>query len=90
MSDCVPLLERLEAAGVVALPAKQLRRAYRPAQPRAAPVPDVQVRMQCVQPVWVEPVPPAEQPVWDATVAASRTLGYRRAFGAHQRYWIRG
>lgn len=43
-----------------------------------------------IRPVVVEPVPAPEQPVWDATVAAHHALGFRRAFGAHQRYWIYG
>jgi DNA-binding phage protein len=43
-----------------------------------------------LQPVTVEPVPPQEQAIWDATMAAHHALGYQRAFGAHQRYWIRG
>lgn len=38
----------------------------------------------------VEPAPPGEQAVWDATVAEYHALGFRRAFGAHQRYWICG
>jgi hypothetical protein len=41
-----------------------------------------------VQPVCVEPVPPEQQAAWDATVAAHHALGFQRAFGAHQRYWI--
>ena len=38
----------------------------------------------------VAPVPPEEQPVWDATMAAEHGMGFRRAFGAHQRYWSHG
>jgi hypothetical protein len=89
---CLPLLEQLEAAGLVLLPAKQARRKQQPARLRAAALPDVEVRaaLHTVGPVTVEPVPAGEQPVWDATVAAYHPLGYRRAFGAHQRYWIWG
>lgn len=43
-----------------------------------------------VEPVTVVPLPPDEQARWDATMAAEHPLGFRRAFGAHQRYWIRG
>lgn len=88
----LPLLEQLAAAGMVTLPQKQVHRKHRTARPRAGALPGVEVRtaLNAVRPVTVEPVPAAEQPVWDATVAAYHPLGYRRAFGAHQRYWIRG
>jgi len=89
---CLPLLERLAAAGVVQLPAKRAQRAPRPAGLRAEPLPGAEIvaNLREVEPVTVEPVPPEEQAVWDATMAQHHALGYRRAFGAHQRYWIRG
>lgn len=89
---CLPLLARLEAAGLVALPAKRGRAKPKPARLRAVALPSIEVRaaLHAVRPVTVEPVPAAEQPSWDATMAAYHPLGYRRAFGAHQRYWIRG
>lgn len=88
---CLPLLEGLAAAGVIALPAKRVQAKPQPARPRGAPLPPVPVRasLPAVRPVTVEPVPPREQALWDATVAAYHPLGFRRAFGAHQRYWIR-
>lgn len=90
--ECLPLLEQLAAAGVVKLPAKQSRQAYRAPRLRAEPLPEVEIvaSLRELQPVTVEPVPPQEQAVWDATMAAHHALGYQRAFGAHQRYWIRG
>jgi len=39
-------------------------------------------------PVTVDPVTLEEQPLWNATMAAYHPLGYRKPFGAHQRYWI--
>lgn len=89
---CVPLLERLAAAGMVQLPAKQGRTSQRRARRGAAPLPAMEIcaSLAEVKPVTVEPVPPEEQPVWDATVAAHHALGFQRAFGAHQRYWIWG
>jgi hypothetical protein len=36
------------------------------------------------------PVAAEEQAVGDATMAALHAMGFQRAFGAHQRYWIRG
>jgi len=89
---CLLLLEQLAGAGVLTLPAKQGHGKQRPAQVHAEALPCLQVRaeLRAVRPVTVEPVPAGEQAVWDATIAAYHPLGYRRAFGAHQRYWIRG
>jgi hypothetical protein len=42
-----------------------------------------------LRPVTVDPVPLEEQPLWNATIDAHHPLGYRRPFGAHQRYWIK-
>ena len=90
--ECLPLLEQLAAAGLIKVPAKRAHGAYRPARLRAEalPAPDVVARLGEVRPVTVEPVPPDEQAVWDATLAKYHPLGFQRAFGAHQRYWIRG
>jgi len=89
---CRALLERLAAGGVVTLPAKAARVAYRPAGLRGAPVPAVEIvaTLGVVRPVTVEPVSPGGQAVWDATMALHHALGSPRAVGAHQRYWIRG
>jgi transposase len=89
---CLELLEHLAAAEIVKLPVKQARKSYRPARFRAEPLPDTEVAVSLneVRPVTVELVSPKEQPVWDATVAEYHALGFRRAIGAHQRYWICG
>ncbi len=42
-----------------------------------------------VSPVTVEPVKPEERADWNATMTAHHPLGFKRAFGAQQRYWIR-
>ena len=89
---CLELLEQLEAAGRVQLPVKRARSPYRPARLRAEAMPETQIAVNLseVRPVTVEPVPSEEQAVWDATVNQYHALGFRRAFGAHQRYWIYG
>jgi len=89
---CLELLEQLAAAEIVKLPAKQARSSYRLARFRADPLPETEIvaSLNEVRPVTVEPVPPEEQAVWDATMAEYHALGFRRAFGAHQRYWIYG
>jgi hypothetical protein len=88
--ECLDLLEQLGAGGVVELPAKRVRKAPGPRHLRAQPLPgvDLAAGLRDIQPVTVEPVPPGERAVWDATVAAHHALGFRRAFGAHQRYWV--
>ena len=71
----------------------QSRQAYRAPRLRGGePLPELEIvgNLRELQPIMVEPVPPQEQAVWDATMAAHHALGYQRAFGAHQRYWIRG
>ena len=90
--SCLVLLERLAAAGCVVLPAKAAQRPRRPRAARAEALPPVAIiaRLADVRPVTVVPVPASEQPVWDATVASEHAQGFRRAFGAHQRYWIYG
>jgi hypothetical protein len=92
VNGCLELLERLAEAEIVRLPSKQARSSYRSAGFRAKPLPetDIVASLNEVRPVTVEPVPPGEQAVWDATVAEYHALGFRRAFGAHQRYWICG
>ena len=90
--ECLPLLEQLAEAGLIKVPAKRAHAVYRPARMRAEPLPATEVvaGLGEVRPVTVDLVPADEQAVWDATMAKYHALGYRRAFGAHQRYWIRG
>jgi transposase len=92
INGCLELLEQLAAAEIIKLPVKQARSDYRAAGFRAKPLPETEivVSLNEVRPVTVEPVTPEEQPVWDATMAEYHALGFRRAFGAHQRYFICG
>ncbi len=88
---CVGLLERLAAAGEIALPTPR-------GQPRATgglerqgtapPSPVVHTTLAALRPVRVEPVPADEGPAWNAMMAEYHPLGFRRAFGAHQKYWV--
>lgn len=57
---------------------------------QGAPIPRValQAPLRAVQPVRLVPVEEADQPVWAATMATYHPLGYQRAFGARQQYWI--
>jgi transposase len=90
--ECLPLLEGLAAAGMVSLPEKRAPRPARVARARAQPLPPLELAasLRALRPITVEPVPASERAVWDATVAQQHALGFRGAFGAHQRYWICG
>ena len=90
--ECLPLLEQLATAGMIKLPAKRAQAPPRPARLRAEPLPvrEITARLGDLRPVTVEPVSAAEQASWDATMAKHHPLGFERAFGAHQRYWICG
>ena len=89
---CLPLLEQFESAGMIRLAPKRARAASRQGRPRAQALANKEIvaTLSELQPVRVDPVPPDERAVWDATMAQEHPLGFQRAFGAHQRYWIRG
>ncbi|TDA68930.1 MAG: DUF4338 domain-containing protein [Clostridia bacterium] len=86
------MLEEMDADGIIKIPAKRVLSPYRPARLHAQPLPSQEIvaSLRELQPVTVEAVAPEEQALWDATVDRYHALGFRRAFGAHQRYWIRG
>jgi hypothetical protein len=89
---CTQLLLRLAAAGLVELPARQPGQARRVASERMGtppPSPEVRAALRVLRPVRVEPVPLEEGPAWNAMMATYHPLGFRRAFGAQQKYWVR-
>ncbi len=90
--ECLPLLEQLAAAGLIKVPAKRTHAVQRPARVQSEPlaVREIEASLNELQPVTVEPVLADERARWDATLAKYHPLGFQRAFGAHQRYWIRG
>jgi hypothetical protein len=90
--SCLRLLEELSEAAIIHIPAKRDLAVYRKARLRADPLPERKIAASLaeVRPVSVEAVPDDEQGVWDATMAHHHPLGFQRAFGAHQRYWIYG
>jgi len=90
--SCLDLLEKLEADGMLTLSEKRKLAPYKKAGPKAAPLPQLQLKstLSALRPVTVEPVSPEEKPLWDATMAAHHPFGFERAFGAHQCYWIHG
>ena len=86
---CMELLRRLEASGIVRLPARQpTRRAQAERMGTPPPSPVVHAALGAIAPVRVEPVSAEERPAWNAMMVTYHPLGFRRAFGANQRYWI--
>jgi hypothetical protein len=88
---CKKLLLELEKRGVITLPPLQRNRVRKVRAERKGTVVHAQLHasLQDVRPIAVEPVTPEEQADWNATMAAYHPLGFTRAIGAHQRYWIR-
>jgi hypothetical protein len=89
---CMQLLLGLEAAGLVKPPARRPRQAGgAPTERMGTPPPNPEVRttLNALRPVRVEPVPAEEGPAWNAMMATYHPLGFRRAFGAQQKYWVR-
>ena len=91
IAACVGLLQRLAAAGEVVLPAlriegRQVAAVERRGTAPASPV--VHSTLAALRPVRVDPVAREEGPAWNAMMANYHPLGFRRAFGAHQKYWV--
>ena len=88
---CNELLDAIEASGWMPVPPKAARaHATARAEIQSTPLAPVHLvaALRDVQPITVEPVPSVELPVWNATVATYHPLGFQRAFGARQHYWI--
>lgn len=90
VAACRDLLDAIETAGWMPVPPKRptARTARRDRQ--GTPLADVSVTtpLRELQPITVDPVPADELPIWNATMATYHPLGYQRAFGARQHYWI--
>jgi hypothetical protein len=88
------LLDAMEASGFVELPPKRqlvpgrsAAKAEKQGEP-LAPL-EIAVPLADIQPISVVPVVSEEERLtWNATMARFHPLGYRRAFGARQHYWI--
>ncbi|QGP92717.1 hypothetical protein MGLY_21060 [Neomoorella glycerini] len=91
MEACRKLLRELEQRGVITLPPLQQNRVRQVRRERVgrAVQTELQACLKEVSPVTVEPVRTEERADWNATMAAYHPLGYLRAIGAQQRYWIR-
>jgi hypothetical protein len=97
VSACTKLLERLQAKGLLALPAKQKRRPTpgRASGPRidkqgTAPGSLVETDLQGVRPVRLELVAGREETArWNGLLESHHPLGVKRSFGCTLRYSIK-
>lgn len=92
---CRQLLDRLEASGAVQLPPGRERRRGREASPsltsRTEAPRELAGKLADFAPITVEPVGGREgNALWNEYVQRYHPLGYKRPFGAHQRYYILG
>lgn len=92
--SCVSALRRLEALGLLQLPERQpIRRPDVGVIPGRGTDPEEELvgTVRDVAPLEWEPVlGKAEMRLWNEYVARYHPLGYKRPFGAHQRYFLRG
>ena len=94
VDSCVNLLNAMEASGLIRLKARPpSRRGPQSAQAerRGEPISPLQISasLSDVKPIRLVPfVDERERLIWNATIAAYHPLGYQRAFGARQHYWI--
>ncbi len=88
---CRNLLFELERKGVLSLPPLRSIKSGRNRSEQRGSAFQTQLcaSLRDVSPVTVEPVKPEERVDWNATMATYHPLGFKRAIGAHQRYWIR-
>lgn len=95
LNACLQLLSRLEEAGQVELPPAQQRRRRTEVGPpltaRTEAVTEIKGPLAAWAPVTVEPVADiATSRLWNEYVQRYHPLGYKRPFGAHQRYFVCG
>ena len=94
IDSCKKLLEKIEAQGMVSLPAKQAdkihdNRDWISFGPRTEAGQLVTGYVTDFEPIDIEPVRnQADIQLWNEYVHRYHTLGYKRPFGAHQRYFI--
>ena len=94
VDSCKNLLKKLEAQGAVSLPAKQEDKIHDNRDkiilgPRTEYGQLLDVQIADLEPVGLEPVRnQADIRLWNEYVHRYHALGYKRPFGAHQRYFI--
>ena len=91
VAACSGLLQRLHADAAISLPPSRVTAPPTPTERMGTPPPSPRLRapLAALAPIRVEPVTEPERLAWNAMMATYHPLGFRRAFGAHQRYWVR-
>jgi hypothetical protein len=94
VDSCAKALVKLEALGLVKLPARQENNAREPGIILGAetdPEEEIIGTVRDVAPIELKPVAGKERiRLWNEYVQRYHPLGYKRPFGAHQRYFIVG
>ncbi len=94
VDSCAKALIKLEALGLVALPTRRECKASKQEilfGPRTDAMADIVGTVRDIAPVELERVAGREEiGLWNEYVHRHHPLGYRRPFGAHQRYFIMG
>jgi hypothetical protein len=86
---CLALLQRLQASATLPPPRAPAPRVPAERLGTAPPSPLLRAPLAALGPIRVEPVSDEDRPAWNAMLAAYHPLGFRRACGAQQRYWVR-
>lgn len=88
---CRSLLLELEEKGVITLPPRRITNSVQARQERRGVALHTQLSasLKEVSPVTVDLVTPEQRADWNATMDTHHPLGFKRAIGAHLRYWIR-
>lgn len=93
IDSCLELLEKFESRGLIKLPVK-LGSGGRPDEPvsltsKTDPSAGIAGDLSLVLPLEIEPVRSRERiRLWNEYVERYHPLGYKRPFGAHQRYFV--
>ena len=94
VDSCAKALRKLEAQGLVKLPAKRACKGSRheiDLGVRTGPQDAVKGTVRDYAPIELRPVTDKEgMGLWNEYVERHHVLGYKRPFGAHQRYFIEG
>lgn len=94
---CFKLLHRLEAEGIIRLPAIQQEKSLSGPRPQSAPKPStrsdpqpvLEMSLAALGPVRLSPlIQPADRSLWNEYVQRYHYLGYKKPFGYRQRYFI--
>src|SRR5262249_28299229 len=93
IESCLTLLEKLEALGMVSLPAKQARQAPQrrvPLLENDLPETPIEAALSTLTPIRLEAVSSsgADREQWKAYLQTHHHLGYRQPIGPHLGYFI--